>query len=118
MIRLKLTRDELACLCWLCNPFVLEAMAIADIRKEDLNLLSDSFALIELGEKAAKKLLFDQKQKYKLSLTWAQAAAFWNFGDWNEKVLDDYKKNFIQSTRSTLHGALVNYQRRFYARQH
>ena len=117
MIKLKLTRDELQCICWLCNPIYVDGQVLLCVKTNNFDTLNDLFSLIEIGEKAAKKFLFDHKKSYKLNITYAQAAAFYNHADWNELTLSDqYKQLLITRIKSEIHLAFTNYQRQYYAR--
>jgi hypothetical protein len=116
MIKIKLNRDEMGVFCSLTNPIMLEHEVMATVRDDGhLYRLADLFCLMELGEKAHKKFLFDHKKTYKVGLTWGQAAAFWNYS-WNEALLDNFKSMLVTRIQSELHQALISYQRRYYVK--
>jgi len=115
MIKLKLTREALAQLCFFTTPVHQEVNITADIAAGNFTPLPDHFNLIEIWEKASKKYLYNTKKSYKLGLSYAQAAALFNFTEWNENAgFDEYKMFVLQEIRGSLHLALTNYQKRYY----
>lgn len=116
MIKLKLTRSELTALCLLTNPVSHETKAINLINNSDYSPLDHLFNIIQIGEKLSKMLLYTQKDKYKVSLSYSEAASlFTHTYRINHLVTVSYEQNVVTMLRTELHQQITNYKRRFNA---
>jgi hypothetical protein len=75
MIKLKLTRSQLFTLCRFTNPATYEAKVMAAIKFTDFKQLPQLYTIIQIGEAVSKKCLYSIKDKYTVSLKYAEGAA-------------------------------------------
>jgi hypothetical protein len=115
MIKLKLTRSQLFTLCRFTNPATYEAKVMAAIKFTDFKQLPQLYTIIQIGEAVSKKCLYSIKDKYTVSLKYAEGAAlFAHTFSLLYEYPGAYEQNMIQILRSETHKQLCNYQKRFY----
>lgn len=116
MIKLKLNRDQLQALCAFTNPMTFEVKvvnAIDFLNYSDLDML---FNIIQIGEKASKKLLYSFKNKYSITLSYSEGSSLLSHVYELKSELEplSYEHNVALILNTELHRQITNFQRIFY----
>ena len=115
MIKLKLTNEQLFCLCSFTWPAMYEARANHNIQKQNFFYLDFLFNLMQVGEKASKLYLFGNKKTYSISLNYYEAASLMTHTAMLQReIRGGYNIYVAELIKTALHQQLTNYKTRFY----